>query len=530
MIRNVRQGFISLISALLVVGCTTTMKESEQAFEQGQQTAGDLLNQQSSTQDPSILTRQELFLGRRLEPVKKEEPLPETFNQSISIHSPDPLSLAKITGIISTVYGVKVFVEDSAISYLSAESGGSGGGGTTAVAGDSTSTESPAGGGSSSSSSAAGSAESILVEANYEGSLKGFLDFLTAKTNLFWRYDTNAALIFHHVSKSYQLKAFAGTTSLTANIGSPDETATANAATGVAINELSIWNSIRADIDAVKTSDGRISVSEGTGKITVTDSPYVLAKVDRIMKDVNEELSREILLQVEIWEVETNRRSFVGVNWNAVWTNLRNAYSFAADGIDPNVATRLTASIVDPDKEYSGSEMILSALSQQGNLSLVTTHSAFTLSGQPIPLDNITDQTFLARSSMTTDETGNVTFSREPDTISEGISMSFYPRALSNAEVIMQFVVNISTINEIRRVGTEEDFIEAPRITRKNFINRVAMKPGQTLILSGFERASNDNDKEGPFGSWGWLLGGKKNAVRGKSTTVIMITPHVTRA
>jgi type II secretory pathway component GspD/PulD (secretin) len=69
--------------------------------------------------------------------------------------------------------------------------------------------------------------------------------------------------------------------------------------------------------------------------------------------------------------------------------------------------------------------------------------------------------------------------------------------------------------------------IQLPQKNLRNFLQRVSMRSGETLVLSGFQQTQSQDDQNGVVNPNFWALGGSRNT-SGKSTTlVIMITPYV---
>jgi type II secretory pathway component GspD/PulD (secretin) len=69
--------------------------------------------------------------------------------------------------------------------------------------------------------------------------------------------------------------------------------------------------------------------------------------------------------------------------------------------------------------------------------------------------------------------------------------------------------------------------IESPEIDTRNFLQRVAMKSNETLIISGFEQTDDNLDRQGVGDAGNYALGGGFKAGSNKESIVILITPRV---
>ena len=66
-----------------------------------------------------------------------------------------------------------------------------------------------------------------------------------------------------------------------------------------------------------------------------------------------------------------------------------------------------------------------------------------------------------------------------------------------------------------------------PDSQNKNFLQRVIVESGQTIMVAGFERTESAKSVDSLAGEYTYLLGGKKSGGTKKVMTVIMLTPYV---
>ena len=76
--------------------------------------------------------------------------------------------------------------------------------------------------------------------------------------------------------------------------------------------------------------------------------------------------------------------------------------------------------------------------------------------------------------------------------------------------------------------GSEESgYIQNPIIEERGFSQEVALKSGETLVLSGYERVETNSEKEGLGAINNNLLGGHQAVEKTRSIVVILLTPVV---
>jgi type II secretory pathway component GspD/PulD (secretin) len=100
---------------------------------------------------------------------------------------------------------------------------------------------------------------------------------------------------------------------------------------------------------------------------------------------------------------------------------------------------------------------------------------------------------------------------------------------LANGTVLLQFSTDISSLRALRTVTSSTSSIESPELDTRNFLQRVAMKSDETLIISGFEQSEDNLTQQGTGTPSNMLLGGRLGATSSKEVIVILITPVALR-
>jgi type IVB pilus formation R64 PilN family outer membrane protein len=106
--------------------------------------------------------------------------------------------------------------------------------------------------------------------------------------------------------------------------------------------------------------------------------------------------------------------------------------------------------------------------------------------------------------------------------------MSILPHVLTNGTVMLQFSIDISTLRGIRVIESNGSRIESPEMDTRNFLQRVSMKSGETLVIGGFEQTDENVDRQGVGKPGMYLLGGGVKARSNKEVIVVLITPMAT--
>lgn len=370
------------------------------------------------------------------------------------------------------------------------------------------------------------------------GTLKGLLDTAAARFGVFWKYANGTIHFYYTDSRTFQINAIPGDSALSATVAS-GSTAGAQGTTGAQNNissnnnqntavrsQLSVFSSIEKSISAMLSPYGKVVASPATGTMTVVDTPETLDRVGQFVEAENRSLSRQVMINVTVLAVNVSDGDSLGINWNAVYGDLQNRFGIQNTVAAETNSNSFSAGILNTaGSRWSGTSLVINALSSQGQVRRETTASVVTLNNQPVPVQ-VAKQTSYLRSSQTT-ITANVgtTTTLDPGTVTSGFNMTILPHVLNNGTVMLQFSTDMSSLRRIRTVSSNTSSIETPELDTRNFLQRVAMKSNETLIISGFEQTDDNLERQGTISPANFLFGGGHRARSDKEVIVILITP-----
>lgn len=388
--------------------------------------------------------------------------------------------------------------------------------------------------------------------ANYSGSLSGFMNMVSAYYGVFWKTETSGLRFFQMDSKTFRIAALPGDTRLSSTVeassnssgggaggaggpgggGDSGKSGSSANSTGVAFTGLSVWASLENGIKQMLSAGGRVYASPATGTITVTDTPNVLGLVSDFVKTQNQALNRQVSVNVRVLSVALDDADDYGINWDAVYKNLAtasNAYSIALRTAFPvaNGAGNLVISApATSGSRWAGSSAMISALSSQGRVTELTSSTLVTLNNQPSPVNVGRRVSYLASSSTT--QTANVgsTSSLTPGTIQTGFSMTLIPHIIDSREILLQYSIDLSSLLQLTTISSGTSSIQAPDISTSNFIQRVKLLSGETLVVAGFDQDNLSAVSNG-VGAADNVALGSRNGSKKRNMIVVMIQPNL---
>ena len=141
--------------------------------------------------------------------------------------------------------------------------------------------------------------------------------------------------------------------------------------------------------------------------------------------------------------------------------------------------------------------------------------------GNTINLSNT--QRYVAQTSNTTDSNGNVSTSVQTESVDDGLVIQVFPRLVANNKVQLYMHILENDLTRLETFETGSTTVQLPQVSRRTIPHELILTPGETTILSGYERerASRDNSGTGRPRFLG--LGGTQNGARSKVMMVIAV-------
>jgi type IVB pilus formation R64 PilN family outer membrane protein len=289
-----------------------------------------------------------------------------------------------------------------------------------------------------------------------------------------------------------------------------------------------VWKAIEDGIKTMLTPYGRVVVTPATGTITVDDTPPSLDRIGRYVHEQNAALTRQVVMNVRVLSVELSDSDSYGVNWDAIYKNIGRGLGVALNSVSglPGGSSTLSFNVINTSSMWDGTQAILEALSKQGRVSQITSASIVTINNQPAPIQVGRQRSYLASSTTTlgTGGSGNTT-TLVPGVVTTGFSMSVLPHILDNGRMMLQYAGDVSSLLNIDTVSSNGSSIQTPEIDTRNFLQRVMMKNGETLVLTGFEQFETSGNKQGIGSPENLALGGSARSSKNKTVLVVLIQP-----
>lgn len=359
-------------------------------------------------------------------------------------------------------------------------------------------------------------------ELNYSGSLRGFLDDLSTRAGLQWRYTDGRIVLSRVVTRVMPVKAVSGGITASASMSAGGGLSASSAASG------NFWATLGTNLKAQVSALGKLQVDEGLGSVTVTDALPNVEAIERFINAQNELMMRQLTLEVEVLQVDLRQEQSTGINWSSVSSQLNGTLSMKS----PNSLGSYSGTAAASFSFVKGNDgALFSLLEEFGKVNTAYSAVLTTTHRQPVPLGVTSKEGYLksvtaGTVSATTGASTGATLNA--DTITTGFSMLVTPTVLDSGMILLESVLSVSALRELKEFASGEGIlrnsIQLPAVDDFTTLQRLSVRAGETLVMTGFEREILLRDERDVVRG---VVPASQRAKAARQSTVILITPRL---
>lgn len=408
--------------------------------------------------------------------------------------------------------------------------------------------ESPRGGGPLPTQLAPVETSVDAVAMRWTGSLEGFLNHVTDLTSLSWEYRDGVIVIERFRTEFFEIASLDSETSYSMGLNANDQGSTGSGGSGgggasasnsnanidvVEKGRSNALNTILAAINQIiKDVPGSNAIrTEGSGRIAVTTSKEVMAKVRDFVRAENDSMLRQAQVQFDIYSVRTSETNARGVEWDALLRSLSDGVAFNLKSPPSNVgkAGSIGFSVLDPGSRadrFGNSQAILQLLNQFGTATQHRPISLLTLNRQWARKASLGSKAYVAETTPAPATFGGTSGGApglKAATITTGDRYLAQPYIMDNNTVVLKFGIGLSSLVDLPTFTSAGQTIQTPEVNNIIDQSTVVLKSGQVLAITGLSRiiASDDENKlteDSPIG-----VGGSKKLARQREDFIIFV-------
>jgi hypothetical protein len=415
---------------------------------------------------------------------------------------------------------------------------------------------------------------SRLVSMNYTGSIQGALETLAAQTDYGFISGTHDIRWSAFETRTFNISFMPGSSNYLVGQQQSGTSSNNNSNPGYhgtpvgQINDqqysnlegqLSVWQDLKNTLDQLKSTKGHIVVSESTTSVTVHDHPSNVRAISQYIAQLNNNLTQQVAIKVQILEVQLNKEFNYGIDWDVVVNSLGTRFNLVGDtaaGANITQNLILNNNSATPSLRIgkpNGAQTLISLLSQQGKVRVVTEPEVVTMNNQ-IASIRITQNVGYVESISASQSQNFLTTSVTPGSVTDGFTLYILPK-IQDEHVYMQITSTIANLERLEKVSTapnnaslnssqnntqsnssdsninnvvtqqQYQAIQVPTVSQKAFNQRSTITSGSTLIIAGYKRLRDAVSESDYFGIPPPV--GGEGAISDSIETLVLITPII---
>ena len=305
-------------------------------------------------------------------------------------------------------------------------------------------------------------------------------------------------------------------------------------------NVSDFWLELKETLNAlVGDKEGRsVVVSPQAGLVTLRAMPAEIDAVKKFLKETQDNLRRQVIIEAKILEVTLNDDYQQGVRWNEVLGHAGSTdISFATNGtiagnaISAAIGGATGIGFTNPD--FSG---VIQLLSTQGNVQVLSSPRITATNNQKAVIKVGEDEYFVTEVSTTTTTGTSTTTTPEVELTPffSGIALDVTPQIDQSGEVILHVHPSVTITDEQTKTIrlSDDDFVlPLAQSSVRESDTIVRAKSGEIVVIGGLiETRKMDSESKTPLLGdiplVGELFKNKSEATQ-KKELVIMLKPIV---
>ncbi|MFJ1302361.1 hypothetical protein ACILG0_20560 [Pseudomonadota bacterium AL_CKDN230030165-1A_HGKHYDSX7] len=370
--------------------------------------------------------------------------------------------------------------------------------------------------------------------------LADLLDALAARLYVHWRYRANAIEFYRTDTRVFDVRMLALSTQTESRLGraasGQAEGFDHSMQTSMQSGEGAPLQALRARILPFLSRAGVISeVAQGGNALVVTDMPDVLDRIDAYIARENRVATRRVRILLEELTVSNDANDERDIDWSGVFARAGRAFSLAS----PDVAqgTGAVASATIGSGAWSGSRAMLQALSEAGTVVRRRSIPLLTLNRQPVT--HAVHNTFSYVDQVQGGAVGGtvvnqavlptVSVSQKRETV--GTFVTIVPDARDDGSILLSIGYDNSYAQPLQALsfGPKDSalVVQQLNLDGQGTVQQVALRPGQAVLLAGFDRHELDAQSRRLAPGAPILAGGRDKLGDKRLSTVLLVTAQL---
>jgi MSHA biogenesis protein MshL len=286
--------------------------------------------------------------------------------------------------------------------------------------------------------------------------------------------------------------------------------------------EADFWGTLETSLKAIvgASAERNVVVNAHSGVIVVHASPNELRNVGDFLRRTEQAVSRQVVLEAKIVEVELSDAYQAGINWAAIFSNGNSNYAFGMSapptGFDANpLQQNPTSGTISPGNpltalpatalggaftlvaDFTDFTSFIQLLGLQGNTRVLSSPRVSTLNNQKAVIKAGSDEFFVTSvsSNTVTGTASSTSRNIEFTPFFSGVALDVTPQVSEDSKVTLHIHPSVSEVTDQRKSVTLDGITDSiplafSQIRESDSI--VKAKDGQVIVIGGLMRETRE--------------------------------------
>jgi len=392
------------------------------------------------------------------------------------------------------------------------------------------------------------------IPLNYSGTLLSYLKAISVNAGINWEWKDGGLYLYRLLTKTFDVSNITTgeyTVTETLNRGGVASTGSSGAANATSNGSfsnsssvglrgmISPWKALQDELQALKGPDGKITVNESLGTVTVTDTKKKVDLIEKLIKEENDAFGKQVAIEVRVIQVTINKESQIGLNLGLVYSALngdKTAVLRSLTSTPPNTngtssAGSLTFTVPDTTSNYGGTNISLTGLNAFGDITQDATTTLYTTNRVPVMTGNYSTSGFLAQ---TTPAIGGAVSGGSgvpgllPGSVTVGSFLRVLPSIKDNNSILVNLSVDLSSLGTIGNAttgaGPTYQQIQWANTTGSKSVVNLLINQNESIVTAGINSESFTNNTNNS------IEGASRASKNGKSIFVLIVKPRIIKS
>lgn len=224
------------------------------------------------------------------------------------------------------------------------------------------------------------------------------------------------------------------------------------------------WKTLKETLEAMigDKSGGQVIINEDSGTVAVRGYPSQIKEVAQYLDAIQNTMSREVVLDAKVLEVTLNKDYQLGIDWDLVGFKTVSTATLQSRGKTflQDFTQFLTMKATHGGANHKRFSAVLQALSNQGNVEVLSSPRVATLNNQKAVIKVGDDEFFVTDISSSTVTSGGGTDTAQDVQLTpffSGVALDVTPQIDSKGGVTLHIHPVVSTVTEKVKTFTTND-------------------------------------------------------------------------